>query len=429
MRTAFRRAAAVVGAGLVLVAPALAGCGKSGSPSSGSTGPVTLTVNLFGDFGYKPLYEKYKQSHPNVTVKENVTDFDTHHKNLQQHLIAGAGTADIEAIEIGQVAGYQSQAAKFENFLDNGVDKGRWTDQKVRAASSPDGKVLFGVGTDIGGLALCYRSDLVKAAGLGDTPEAVGAKLKTWDDFVKVGQDFLKSSPDKNVKWYDAASNVFNAIIAQADKGMYDESGKVIADGNPAVKAAWDQTVASIANHESAGLAAFTPQWNSGFQKGGFATITCPSWMMAYIKDQAKDTAGKWNVIAVPGTGGGNWGGSYLTVPKQGRNKAAAIELSKWLTAPEQQAELFKTKGNFPSDQNLWKTSDITSYKDDFFGGAPVGKIFSESALNLHYQPLGAHAGEIGNVFGNALVSVEQGKASPDDAWKKAMADIKNLTS
>jgi len=184
MRTAFRRAAAVVGAGLVLAGPALAGCGKSGSPSSGSTGPVTLTVNLFGDFGYKPLYDKYRQTHPNVTIKENVTDFNTHHKNLQQHLVAGAGTADIEAIENGQVAGYQNQAAKFENFLDNGVDKNRWTDQKVRAASSPDGKILFGVGTDIGGLALCYRSDLLKAAGIGDTPEAVGAKLKTWDDFI-----------------------------------------------------------------------------------------------------------------------------------------------------------------------------------------------------------------------------------------------------
>jgi len=429
MRTAFRRAAAVVGAGLVLAGPALAGCGKSGSPSSGSTGPVTLTVNLFGDFGYKPLYDKYRQTHPNVTIKENVTDFNTHHKNLQQHLVAGAGTADIEAIENGQVAGYQNQAAKFENFLDNGVDKSRWTDQKVRAASSPDGKILFGVGTDIGGLALCYRSDLLKAAGIGDTPEAVGAKLKTWDDFISVGHDFLAKTSDKTVKWYDAASNVFNAMIAQADQGLYDDKGNVVVETNPAVKAAWDKTVQSVKDGESGGLAAFTPQWNTGFQKGGFATITCPSWMMAYIKDQAKETAGKWNIIAIPGTGGGNWGGSYLTVPKQGKNRAAAIELAKWLTAPEQQAELFKTKGNFPSDQNLWKTPDITNYKDDFFGGAPVGKIFSESMLNLHYQPLGAHAGEIGNVIGNALVSVEQGKATPDDAWKKALADTKNLTS
>src|SRR6266511_1273089 len=198
MRTAFRRAAVLVGAGLLLAGPALAGCGKSDkTPQAASTEPVTLTINLFGDFGYKPLYDKYRQAHPNVKVKENVTDYGTHHKNLQQHLVAGAGTADIEAIEIGQVAGYQGQAAKFENFLEQGVDKGRWTDQKVLAASSPDGKVLFGVGTDIGGLALCYRSDLMKAAGIADTPDALAAKLKTWDDFVNVGKDFVAKTPNR----------------------------------------------------------------------------------------------------------------------------------------------------------------------------------------------------------------------------------------
>jgi cellobiose transport system substrate-binding protein len=429
MGTPFRRVAVLVSAGLVLASPALAGCGSSGSPQAADTGPVTLTINLFGDFGYKPLYEKYHQSHPNITVKENVTDYGTHHKNLQQHLVAGAGTADIEAIEIGQVAGYQSQAAKFVNFLDQGVDKSRWTDARIRDASSADGKILFGVGTDTGGLALCYRADLVKAAGVADTPDALSAKLKTWGDFVSVGRDFAAKTPDKKVKWFDAASNVFNAILAQADQAMYDESGKVIADSNPAVKAAWDQTVAGIKSGESAALAAFTPEWNTGFQKGGFATITCPSWMIGYIKDQAKDTTGKWNVVPIPGTGGGNWGGSYLTVPTQGKHTAAAVELAKWLTAPEQQAAMFKDAGHFPSDQNLWKTPDVTNYKDDFFSGAPIGKIFSESALNLHYQPLGAHAGDIGNAFGNALVSIEQGKASPDDAWRKALADVKNLTS
>ncbi|OLB77860.1 MAG: hypothetical protein AUI14_14945 [Actinobacteria bacterium 13_2_20CM_2_71_6] len=429
MRTAFKRATVLVGAGLLLAGPALAGCSKGGStPTANSTEPVTVTINLFGDFGYKPLYEKYKQAHPNVTIKENVTDYNKHHQNLTQHLNAGAGTADIEAIEIGQIAGFQSKANKFVNWNEQGVDKSQWADSNVRFASSADGKILFGLGTDFGGLGLCYRADLVKAAGIASTPDELAGKLKTWDDFVSVGKDFLAKTPDKSVKWFDAASNVFNAIVAQADKGQYDESGKVITDSNPAVKAAWDQTVAAIKDGESAGLAAFTPQWNTGFQKGAFATITCPSWMTGYIKDQAKDTSGKWNIIAVPGGGGGTWGGSWLAVPAISKSKAAAIDLAKWLTAPEQQLAAFKL-GHFPSNKNLWKTADITEYKDPFFSDAPVGKLFSDSAANLHYQPLGPHAGEIGNAIANGLVSVEQGKATPDDAWKKALADVKALTN
>jgi cellobiose transport system substrate-binding protein len=428
MRTALKRAAVLVGAGLLLASPALAGCGSSSTPAASSTEPITLSINLFGDFGYKDLYAQYHQLHPNITIKENVTDYGTHHKNLQAHLIAGSGTADIESIEIGQVAGFQPQAAKFVNFLDNGVDKSQWTDQKTKAGSSADGKTLFGVGTDIGGLALCYRQDLVKAAGLPDDPAGLAAKLATWDDFINVGKDFTAKTPDKNVKWFDAASNVFNAIVNQAPKGQYDDAGNVISGTNPDVKAAWDQTIAGIQAGQSASLAAFTPQWNTGFQKGGFATITCPSWMLSYIRSNAPDTTGKWNVTKIPGTGGGNWGGSYLTVPKVGKHIQAAVDLAKWLTAPEQETWLFKNKGNFPSDKALWTTPDVSGYTDPFFSNAPVGKIFSDSAQALHYQPLGAHAGDIGNAFGNALVSVEQGKATPDAAWSQAMADIKNLT-
>src|SRR5919198_828115 len=106
-----RRSALLLGVSALLAGSALAGCGKTSS-SGTDQGKVTLTVNLFGDFGYKDLYAQYQQSHPNITVKENVTSYGDHHKNLQAHLLAGAGAADVEAIEIGQVAGFRPQASK-----------------------------------------------------------------------------------------------------------------------------------------------------------------------------------------------------------------------------------------------------------------------------------------------------------------------------
>jgi cellobiose transport system substrate-binding protein len=417
----------MIGVGAMLVGSMLAGCG-GGSSSKAANEKVTLTVNLFGDFGYKDLYAQYQTAHPNITIKENVADYNAHHKNLQAHLIAGSGTADIEAIEIGQVAGFQPQASKFVNYLDSGVDKSRWSDWTAAAGSSTDGKQLFGLGTDMGGLALCYRSDLFKAAGLPTDRDGVSTLINSWDDYVNVGKQFLAKTPDKSVKWFDAASNVFNAILAQAPQGMYDTSGNVAVTSNPAVKQAWDTTNTAIAAGESAGLGAFSPQWNTGFAKGQFATVTCPAWMMALIKQNAPDAANKWDIARIPGTHGGNWGGSFLTVPKQGKNTKAAIELAKWLTAPEQEAWLFKNKGNFPSLKALWDSPDIANYTDKYFSDAPAGKTFVDSAKNLKPQPLGAHAGEIGNAVGNGLASVEQGKAKPDEAWNKTLADVKNLT-
>jgi cellobiose transport system substrate-binding protein len=420
-----RRSALVLAAGAMLAGATLAGCGSGSTPAS--NGPVTLTVNLFGDFGYKDLYAEYQKTHSNITVKENVTSYGDHHKNLQAHLLAGSGAADIEAIEIGQVAGFRPQASKFVNYLTQGVDKNQWVESKWKPATSPDGNALFGVGTDVGGLALCYRHDLFKAAGLPSTRDEVSALFPTWDAYIETGKKFMAKQP--NAKWFDAGSNLFNAILAQAPTGFYDESGNVVATSNPDVKKAWDTTIAAINAKESAALAAFSPPWNTGFQKGQFATITCPSWMMAYIKDNAPETNGLWDVARIPGTGGGNWGGSYLAVPTQSKHQKEAVELAKWLTAPEQESWLFKNKGNFPSQQSLWTQPDVANYTNPFFNNAPAGKIFSDSAKALKYQPLGPHAGDIGNAVGNALVSVEQGKATPDEAWTKALADIKNLTN
>ena len=74
-----------------------------------------------------------------------------------------------------------------------------------------------------------------------------------------------------------------------------------------------------VAKGESAGLAAFSTSWNTGFKESNFATVTCPAWMMGYIQGQAPNTAGDWDIAAVPG-GGGSWGGSFLAIPKQSKN-------------------------------------------------------------------------------------------------------------
>ena len=76
--------------------------------------------------------------------------------------------------------------------------------------------------------------------------------------------------------------------------------------------------------------------------------MLCPGWMLGVIEGNAEGVTG-WDVANVFPGGGGNWGGSYLTVPAQGANLAEAKELAAWLTAPEQQIKAFKASGTFPS--------------------------------------------------------------------------------
>src|SRR6476661_6995023 len=61
-----------------------------------------------------------------------------------------------------------STFGKFVNLQDHGSNdlKANWLPWKYENATTADGKRTIGLGTDVGGLAMCYRRDLFAKAGL-----------------------------------------------------------------------------------------------------------------------------------------------------------------------------------------------------------------------------------------------------------------------
>jgi len=249
---------------------------------------------------------------------------------------------------------------------------------------------------------------------------------KTWADFLALGKRYQKHAP-AGTKFIDSGSNLFNAIIAQADPGYYSNSGNVIVKSNKKVKSAWNTTMNAIKLHEDKGLVAFHADWNAGFKNATFATVTCPAWMMGYIQGQAPDASGKWNIADVPG-GGGNWGGSFLTVTKQSDHQAEAAALVKFLTSPKSETYVFKHTGNLPSEVPVLKSKAVQKFRNPYFSNAPVGKIFANSALKLKPQPLGPHQGDFQTASTNAIQRVEQHIQSPKAAWQQFLKDVANAS-
>ncbi|PRX48653.1 cellobiose transport system substrate-binding protein [Prauserella shujinwangii] len=414
----------VLTATLAASALVLAACG--GGQGESTDGTTTLTINVYGDSFSLPdnrsIYDEYERLNPGVEIVENRSDFSTHHQNLQARLTAGSGTADLELIEVGQVAGFVGQHDRFVDFLDRGVDPGQWTDAIVQQASTPDRSALIGLPTDVGGLAMCYRTDLFEQAGLPVDRDEVSELWPTWRDYVETGDRFLERAPD-GVKWFDSGGHVFTGILGNEERTFYDRSGELIVESNPAVRAAWDLTVQAIRSGQSAALPEFSPEWNTGFQRGQFATVTCPAWMMGYIQGNAPETKGKWDIATVPG-GSGNWGGSYVTVPAQGEHVEEAVKLAKWLTAPEQSITIFQEIGNFPSQRTTWDDPEVAEFSSPFFNDAPAGEIFPASLADAPVQISGPQSAVIGKTFADKLNSVEQG-TPPDEAWQQAMHDIR----
>jgi cellobiose transport system substrate-binding protein len=414
----------------------LAGCAKDSDDNSsnsngggGGKGKTTLTVGTFGVFGYKQagLYDEYMKLHPDITIKENVTTrTDVYWPKVLTRLQAGSGTDDIQAIEVGNITeAVQTQAAKFVD-LGKDVDKSQWLDWKVAQATTKDGKTI-GLGTDIGPMAICYRKDLFQKAGLETDRAKLAESWKgDWSKYVDVGKEYMKKAP-KGTKFVDSASSVYNAALGGAEQRYYDKDGNVVWDKSDGVKKSWDVAMQVATSNMSAKLKQFDPTWDQGFANGTFATVACPAWMLGYIEQKSGDSGkGKWDVAAAPTAS--NWGGSFLGVPTASKHQKEAIELAKWLTAPEQQAKVFAKQASFPSTPSAYASLQPQADTTTYFSNAPITQIFSDSAKTIPTQYFGIKDQPINSALTDVgILQVEQKGKSPAQGWDAAGKEIKDV--
>ncbi|MFC8365719.1 ABC transporter substrate-binding protein [Streptomyces griseorubiginosus] len=427
-----RNRAVVLAAVASLGAGLLAGCADDGGDDDGSSsggGKTTITLGLFGTQGFKEagLYKEYEKLNPNIKIQENVVERnENYYPALVNHLTTNSGLQDVQAIEVGNIAEVVSTNA--DKLVDMskvaGVDKSKWVDWKWQQATTKDGQTI-GLGTDIGPMAICYRKDLFQQAGLPTDREEVG-KLWAgdWNKLVATGATYKKKAP-AGTTFMDSPGGLLNAIVSSEKEKYYDASGEVIYKTNPAIKNAFDLTAKAAKDGLVGAQTQFQPSWDTTIAKSKFAAIACPPWMLGYLKGKSSpDSAGKWDVAAAPKSG--NWGGTFLAVPKNGKHVKEAEKLITWLTAPEQQAKLFSVQGSFPSSTAAYDLPQVTDAKNTMTGDAPIGKIFAEAAKAIPTQVIGPKDQIIQQgLSDNGVILVTKGK-SAKEAWETATKTIDN---
>jgi cellobiose transport system substrate-binding protein len=423
----FGRRALRMGAAGLVAALAITGCsGKDleGGNTEGGNAQVTLKINFWGDMGLDQLKAKYEAANPNVKISLNTGEYQAQHQDLQKKLVAGSGAPDISAVDEGFIVQFREQADQFVNLTDKGAGalESKYLPWKWQASKSAAGQQI-GLGTDVGGLAMCYRTDLFKAAGLPTDRAEVSKLWPTWDAFLATGKTYTDKTKKKFI---DSATNLFNPILSQQPVGFYNEQEQLQMEGGP--KVGFDVAMKALDSGISANLASFQPNWDQGFKKDQFAVLACPAWMLGHIQKTAPDQAGKWDIAAIPG-GGGNWGGSWWTIPKQGKNVDEAYKFVEWLIQPEQQIEVFKTVGNLPSQPALYKDPAVLDYKKEFFTNAPTGQIFASTAENLKPQYLGKKNGPTRLAVENVINRVGQGTLKSADAWAEAVKEAEKAAN
>uniref|UniRef100_A0AAU3H107 ABC transporter substrate-binding protein n=1 Tax=Streptomyces sp. NBC_01401 TaxID=2903854 RepID=A0AAU3H107_9ACTN len=420
-----RRTAMLATTGLTAAALLLTGCSDSGSDSAeDADGNITLTLADFGQFGYKEakLFEKYHELHPNITVKANTSaDEKVYYPKFLQQLNTGSGLADIHGVEVGRVKELVDTKADAFADLSKVIDTDQWVNWKALQATTEDGKVI-GAGTDIGPMSLCYRRDLFEKAGLPTDRTEVAEKVAGgWEDYLQLGVEYKKKAP-KDTFYMDSASAMYNGVVSSNEEQYYSKDGEPIYKDSPSVKKGWNLAAEAVDKGLSQGLAQFTDEWGVALRKGSIATVACPAWMAARITTDAGDKyKGKWDIARTPGDTAANWGGSFLAVPAKGKHVKEAGELVKWLTAPEQQAAVFKAAGLFPSNKGAYELPDVKTAKLPYFNDAPIGEIYAEEAQIIPAAVLGPKDGVIKDTITPQINNMEVRGTSPDDAWDAAV--------
>ncbi|MFK4595960.1 ABC transporter substrate-binding protein [Streptomyces pristinaespiralis] len=431
------RRTAILAVVVALGAALLSGCAKDSEEpgdaaydSGGGEGRTTITVGVFGAFGLREagLYEEYMELHPDIRIKQtSIQRNENYYPQLLTHLSTGSGLADIQAVEVNNIA--EVTATQADRLVDvgmtEGVSKDAFLGWKWAQGTTKDGKTV-GLGTDIGPQGICYRKDLFAKAGLPTDREEVGRLWAgDWNKYLETGRKYQARAPE-GTSFVDSASGVLAAVTGSNEKRFYDESGQIVYKESPAVKQAWDLAAAFATEKLTGRLQQFTPSWDQAMSNGAFATVSCPAWMLGHIQDKAGAAGkGKWDVAAAPRPG--NWGGSFLVVPKTGDHTAEAAKLAAWLTAPEQQAKLFTERGSFPSAEAAYALPAVADAKHPYFGGAPIGKIFSRAAQDVPVQIVGPKDLIIAqNLADIGMLQVDQKGRSPEEGWDAAVKAIDN---
>jgi cellobiose transport system substrate-binding protein len=396
----------------------LAGCAGGGGSAEESEGDANqLTLATFNDFGYTDelLAEFTEETGIEIVHNKAATSNDARANFFQK--LGKEGLADVEAVEIDWFAEMMQYADLLAPVSDD--LKGRWLDWKEASATDADGN-LVGYGTDIGPQGICFRADLFEAAGLPTDREAVGELFPTWDAFFEVGAQYTAAT---GKPFIDSANAVLQGLVNQMEITYEEPDGTIVATENPDVEAAYN-TVVEKAIPISAYAGQWSEDWFASLASGEFATMLCPGWMLGVISGNAPDTTG-WDLAnAFPG-GGGNWGGSYLVVPANGKNVEAAQQLADWLTSPETQMKAFGNAGTFPSQNDALESDELLSATNEYFNNAPSGQILTDRAAAIEVAPYkGPEYFAYHDALQNAVTRVFDGLEDQETSWNTWVTEV-----
>lgn len=393
----------------------------AGGSGEAAEGDRSLTVWVWPQMNLDAQIAEWAELN-DVDVEIVSAQRDDFMDNLTAAFAARSGAPDVAAVGGPFIERFKATPQHWTNFVDLGAAElaDQYVEWRWEQMFDQSGDFMIGLPTDIGPIAMAYRTDLFESAGLPTDREEIALQINSWDAFIEAG---VQLREETGASMIANLGTMFESIIGQNQSAFFDESGDLRLDGSEILNRAWGTAIRAHESGISENAALFSADWGAGLQAGDFATQLLPAWMMGAIRNNAPEAAGLWDITDIP-EGGTNWGGSMIGIPAQSTNPELAYELITWLLSPEQQLQTFLNGGQFPSTPPAYEEEAFRSSADPFFNNAPFGQIFAAAARDLEGSALSANWEMVRSEFIDALERVEDGM-DPDESWALAADDVR----
>jgi multiple sugar transport system substrate-binding protein len=393
---------------VVLASILLASCG--GAPA-GPAAKSEISMMMWGDPAelevWNQIVQDFQAVQPNITVKVDVSDWDSYWTKLKTMLSAGT-PPDVFAMDAPLYLDYQTRGVllNLQPYLDKNPDmlKGVYP-QTLEAYKTADG--MYGLPRDFQTVVLFYNKDMFDAAGV-EYPTADW----TYDDLRAASKSLTVTGTDGKTTQYGFYSDPWDmeliwseAIWAFGGDVINPEHTKTLI-GEPKAREAWQLMHDMIFVDGSWPNSTIAGEYGGDpFLAGAAAMTTIGHWVVPGYAEAGF----KWDVAPMPAGPAGkatSVNSAGFVVGKASKNPDAAFEFLKFVLSEPAQKRLAELGFALPVLQSVAQS--------DSFLKQPTAidqKVFIDSLEFAHMKPVFKGYDEWSSTIGDGMADIWTGDA------------------
>jgi multiple sugar transport system substrate-binding protein len=395
---------------LVTVSLLLAACGGGKTPAA-SSGPVTISMMMWGDPAeldvWNQIVADFHKAQPNITVKVEVSDWDSYWTKLKTMLSANT-PPDVFAMDAPLYLDYQSRGVllNLQPYLDQNPNMlNDVYPQTLEAYKTADG--MYGLPRDFQTVVLFYNKDMFDAAKV-----AYPTADWTYDDLRKAAKSLTTVGPDGKTTQFGFYSDPWDMELIWSE-AIWAYGGDVInADhtktliGEPNAMKAWQML------HDMMFVDKSWPTTTTAGEYGGdpfLAGVAAMTTIGHWAVPGYADAKFNWDVAPMPKGPAGqatSVNSAGFVVGKASKSPDAAFEFLKYVVSEPAQTRLAQLGFACPVLKSVAQ-SDAFLKQDTTINQ----QIFLDSLAFAHLKPVFKGYDEWSSTIGDGMAPIWTGEA------------------